>query len=178
MARPGPATAPTSPLPVTTPTVTPDTIVVSAGGTATPATAPSTVSGDTFSLTSAGVTNAVLGSTPTFVKFLGASGVNVTGGSAPAIVSASDGTNSFTARAGYMDVTGGAGADAYNFTAQSDVLSVEDFSAAKGDTLNIASSLQAGMQTLTDGNNTLLVFSNGGLIDLHGVTAAPTIHWT
>jgi hypothetical protein len=120
----------------------------------------------------------VLGSTPTFVQFLGAAGVNVTGGSAPSIVSASDGTNSFTAGAGYMDVTGGAGADAYNFTAQSDVLSVEDFSAAKGDTLNVASSLQAGMQTLTDGNNTLLMFSNGGLIDLHGVTAAPTIHWT
>ena len=44
--------------------------------------------------------------------------------------------------------------------------------------MNVASSLQSGMQTLTDGNNTLLMFSNGGLIDLHGVTAAPTIHWT
>ena len=168
----------TSPLPATAPPVTSDTIVVSAGGTATPVTAPSTVSGDTFSLTSAGVTNAVLGATPTFVQFTGASGANVTGGSAPSIVAASDGANTFTAGSGYMDVTGGAGADAYNFTASSKFLAVEDFSAAKGDALNIASSLQSGMQTLTDGHNTLLAFGNGSLIELHGVTAAPTIHWT
>jgi hypothetical protein len=182
---PAPAGTSSSPLPATTPTppatppaTAPDTIVVTAGNTATPVTGSGTVSGDTFKLTSNGTVNATLGSKPTSVQFLGKAGANVTGGSAAAVVSATGGTNSFTAGSGFMDVTGGGGADAYTFTATSKFMAIEDFSAAKGDTLSIASSLQSGMQTLTDGKNTILAFGNGSAIDLHNVTAAPTVHWT
>lgn len=171
----------TSPLPATTtpsPTVTPDTIKVSAAGVSSVVTAPKTVSGDTFSLTSTGVTNAVLGTTSTVVQFTGTAGVAVTGGSASALVLASAGKNSFTAGAGAMQVTGGSGADTYNFSDKSGFLGVQDFSAAKGDTLNIATSLKSSMQTVTVGSDTLLTFGGSGMIDLHGVTAAPTIHWT
>jgi len=33
------------------------------------------------------------------------------------------------------------------------------------------------MQTVPSGNDTLLLFGNNGMIDLHGVTAPPSIHW-
>jgi Ca2+-binding RTX toxin-like protein len=151
---------------------------MSAVGVTKTVTAPSTVSGNTFSLTTSGATNVTLGSTVSYIKFVGSAGANVTGGSAASVITATAGKNAFTAGTNFMEVTGGKGADAYTFGAKSPFLDVEDFSAAKGDTLNVASSLKQGMYTITDNHNTALVFGTGAVIDLHGVTAAPTIHWT
>jgi hypothetical protein len=157
---------------------TPDTTTLSVAGSTKVVTVPSTVSGDTFSLTASGAVNAKLGSTVSYLKFVGDSGANVTGGSAASVITATAGTNSFKAGTNFMDVTGGSGADAYTFGAKSTFLGIENFSAAQGDTLNVASSLKQGMHTITDNHNTVLAFGNGSAIQLHGVTAAPTIHWT
>jgi dienelactone hydrolase len=169
--------------PVTTPpsndTSGTDASVPDTAQPVTATTTPDTASGNTLPPTSHDVTKGVLGSTPTSLQFSGASGASVTGGPGVSIVSAVDGDNSFTAGSGFFDITGGTGADSYTFGgSQSSFLVVEDFSAAKGDVLNIASSLKAGMQTTEDGHNTLLAFGNGSAIELHGVTTAPAIHWT
>jgi hypothetical protein len=177
-ASPLPAT-PTSPASGSgTPSTTPDTVTVSVVGATKTVTAPSTISGDTFSLTASGAVNATLGSTVTYLKFTGSAGANVTGGSAASVITAAAGTNSFAAGTNFMNVTGGSGADSYNFGAKSTFLGIENFSTAQGDTLNVASSLKQGMHTVTDNHNTVLAFGNGAAIQLHGVTEAPAIHWT
>jgi len=91
------------------------------------------------------------------------------------------GNNKFVAGAGSMDVTGGAGQDAYVFHAGSGSLTVEDFSLAKGDTLTIDKSLQGVLHQASDGmGGTMLAFGSAGqYVDLHGLAALPAsgIHW-
>lgn len=157
----------------------PSVVDVSNAGTVASTTMPGTVSSDTFPLTSHQVTGDVIGSTPTSAQFSGAADASVTSGPGLSVISAADGNNSFTIGSGISEITGGTGADSYTFGgAGSSVLVIQDFSAAKGDTLNVPSSLQADMRTVTAGSDTLLLFGNSGLIDLRGVDAAPTIHWT
>lgn len=177
----GSSTSPvhSTPTPPPVPPVTPDSIALTFGGVTQVATPGSSEGGDTFSLLSGGVIQASLGSTPQMVQFTGSSGAQVTGGSGVAIVSATAGANSFTAGSGPMMVTGGTGADAYTYHAGAGFLGITDFSAAKGDTLNVDSSLKAGMQSMNDGaGGTMLAFGGGSVIDLHGVTTAPVIHWS
>ncbi len=75
----------------------------------------------------------VLGTGASQIAFIGASSVLLAGGASQAIVTADAGNNEFIASTGAMDVTGGAGKDAYVFHANNGLLKIEDFSIAKGD---------------------------------------------
>ena len=106
------------------------------------------------------------------MRFVGPSAVTLTGGSAEATVSADTGNNTFVAGAGSLDVTGGAGKDAYVFHSTSGILTVEDFSLAKGDTLTVDKALQGSLHLGTDGmGGTILTFGTDTRhgVDLHGV---------
>jgi hypothetical protein len=134
-----------------------------------------TVGGDTFVLSSGNATSVTLGTGTSQLTFIGASSAAVTGGSGQATVVADMGNNTFVAGAGSMDVTGGAGKDAYVFHATSGLLTVEDFSTAKGDTLTVDKSLQGSMQQASDGKGgTMLTFGTGHSVDLHGVASLPS----
>jgi hypothetical protein len=134
-----------------------------------------TVGGDTFVLSSGNAASVTLGTGTSQLTFVGASSVTVTGGSGQVTVTADMGNNKFVAGAGSMDVTGGAGKDAYVFHATSGLLTVEDFSTAKGDTLTIDKSLQGSMQQASDGKGgTLITFGTGHSVDLHGVASMPS----
>lgn len=169
-------TVPT-PTPTPTPAPTPLTISVSSGADTQSVTGPnSIIDGDTFLLTGTDV-HVALGATATFVFFTGGTSISLVGGTAGAIVSATAGQNTFDVGSGPMDITGGSGADSYDFHANSLFLAIEDFSAAKGDTLTIDASLLGAMQQRSDGQGgTLLTFgASGGAIDLKQVTTFPTI---
>ena len=89
-------------------------------------------------------------------------------------MTADAGNNKFVAGTGSLDVTGGAGKDAYVFHATSGLLTLEDFSLAKGDTLTVDKSLQGSLHQATDGRGgTMLTFgtdtSHG--VDIHGMAS-------
>jgi hypothetical protein len=74
-------------------------------------------------------------------------------------------------------VTGGSGKDTYVFHAGSGLLTLDDFSLAKGDTLIIDKSLQTSLQQSSDGQGgTFLSFGTGTGhgVDIHGVAAMPS----
>jgi hypothetical protein len=78
-----------------------------------------------------------------------------------------------------LTVAAGGGPDAYVFHSGDGLLTVEDFSTAKGDTLTVDQALQGSMVSASDGaGGTMLTFGSGQGIDLQGVTAVPTIHYT
>ena len=136
-----------------------------------------TVGGDTFVLGSGNAATVTLGTGASQIKFVGPSSVTLTGGAGQATVTADAGNNKFVAGAGSLDVTGGAGKDAYVFHTTSGLLTLEDFSLAKGDTLTIDKSLQGSLHEASDGTGgTMLTFgantSQG--VDLHGVAALPS----
>jgi hypothetical protein len=139
------------------------------------------VGGDSFVLSAGNVVSITLGGGVSKIGFIGAKAVTLASGSGEATVTADVGNNRFIAGAGSLDVTGGAGKDAYVFHAASGVLTVEDFSPAKGDTLTIDTSLQGSLHQTTDGmGGTLLTFGTAGHgIDLHGVAsiASSNIQW-
>lgn len=170
---------PTSPLPaVTVPTPTPVAISVTAAGITqqitTLTTATTTVDGDVFKLTGTGVIAATLGATATTVSFQGSTPVNLTGGAAAATVTASAGVNTFTPGTGALTVTGGSGADAYVFHAGRRLLTINDFSIAKGDTLTVDKSLAASMKEASDHHGgTMITFGTGSSIDIRGMTTVP-----
>lgn len=174
-------TSAASPLPVTaSATSTQPAISVSAADTRLQVTSlPTTntiVDGDLLSVAATGTIQATLGSTPTALTFLGTTPVNLIGGAAAAFVTAAASANMFTPGTGALTVTGGSGADSYVFHAGSGLLTIADFSAAKGDTLSVDQSLAASMQTMADGNGgTMIGFGGGNAIDLHGLSTAPDI---
>ncbi len=89
-------------------------------------------------------------------------------------MTADTGNNKFVAGAGSLDVTGGAGKDAYVFHADGGLLTLEDFSLAKGDTLTIDKSLQGSLHQMSDGRGgTMLTFGTDTThgVDLHGVAS-------
>ena len=136
-----------------------------------------TVGGDTFVLSAGNAAMVTLGTGTSSIKFTGASSVVLTGGVGQATVSADAGSNKFVAGAGSLDVTGGGGSDAYLFHANSGLLTVEDFSAAKGDTLTIDEALQGSMHQRTDGEGgTMLTFGAGAgqAVDIHGLALMPS----
>ena len=120
-----------------------------------------TVGGDTFVLGSGNADTVTLGTGTSQIKFVGPSSVTLTGGSGQATVTADAGNNKFVAGAGSLDVTGGAGKDAYVFHSTSGLLTLEDFSLAKGDTLTIDKSLQGSLHEASDGiGGTMLTFGD------------------
>jgi hypothetical protein len=102
------------------------------------------------------------------------------------VVTSNGGSNTWTAGIGSLEVSGGSGADTYVYrTGVSHTgngrLTVDDFSAAKGDVLDITRSLKKSMTIASDGKGgTLLSFASGGGVDLKGITTNPInlIHWT
>ena len=159
---PNPATAPTSSITAQTanqPAVSVDTSTAQS----------QTVDGATIDLTTPGAATVMLGSTAVTMTFAQMSGINLTGGSANATVTADAGTNTFTAGAGTLTVTGGSGADAYIFHNGDGAMTVNDFSLAKGDTLTIDQSLQGVAQFAPDSQGgTMISFgtTTQGRIDL------------
>jgi uncharacterized protein (TIGR01370 family) len=135
-----------------------------------------TVGGDTFVLSSGNVTAVTLGTGTAQIKFMGASSDTLTGGTGQAVVTADAGSNKFVAGTGSLDVTGGGGKDAYVFHANSGMLSVRDFSLAKGDTLSVDKALQGSLQQTSDGQGgTMLGFGTAGHgVDIHGIATLPS----
>jgi hypothetical protein len=137
-----------------------------------------TVGGDTFVLSSGNAADVTLGTGTSQIKFVGASSITLTGGSGEATVTADAGANIFAAGTGSLDVTGGGGQDAYVFHANSGLLTLEDFSLAKGDTLIVDKSLQGGsLHQASDGTGgTMLTFgaNTGHGVDIHGLAALPS----
>ena len=138
--------------------------------------------GSSFDLTAPGTAQVYLGGTAQSLNFVGMTGIDLTAGSASATVKSDGGTNTFTAGGGTLDVTGGRGADTYIYNAGAARLTVEDFSASKGDVLQVDSSLQGSLVTASDGHGgTMLTFgmASGG-IDLKGVSqmSADKIAWS
>jgi trimeric autotransporter adhesin len=128
--------------------------------------------GATIVLTAPGVAKVTIGATADTLKFIGMSSVSVTAGTAASMIVADGGKNSFTGAAAAIDITGGAGADAYLYHKGNGLMTIEDFSPAKGDTITIDKSLQATMKQSSDGHGgTLLSFGAAGQgIDLRNVT--------
>ena len=134
------------------------------------------VGGDTFVLGNGNAATVTLGTGASQIKFVGPNSVTLTGGAGQATVTADAGKNKFVAGAGSLDVTGGAGKDAYVFHATSGLLTLEDFSLAKGDTLTIDKALQGSLHEASDGvGGTMLTFGTNTSrgVDIHGLTALP-----
>jgi Ca-dependent carbohydrate-binding module xylan-binding len=141
-----------------------------------------TLGGDKIVLSGGNAASVTLGTGTSHMAFIGPSSLLLTGGSGSAIVTADAGTNTFAAGAGSLDVTGGGGKDTYVFHANSGMLTIEDFSAAKGDKLTIDSGLKGSMVQGSDGRGgTLITFGSGAshAIDVHGLAAVATssINW-
>jgi hypothetical protein len=117
-----------------------------------------------------------LGTGASQIKFICASAVTLTGGSGQAVVTADAGSNRFVAGTGSLDVTGGGGKDGYVFHANSGLLTLQDFSLAKGDTLTVDKALQGSLQQTSDGQGgTMLSFGTAGHgVDVHGIATLPT----
>jgi hypothetical protein len=129
--------------------------------------------GGTFVMTAPGVAEVTLGTTADTLKFVGLSSVSLTGGHAASTITVDGGTNTFTGGAGAMTIPGGVGADAYVYHANDGLMTVKDFSLAKGDTLTVDKGLQASMTETSDGHGGVIVgfgtMSHG--VDLAGVTS-------
>ena len=128
-------------------------------------------------LSSGNAAAVTLGTGASRIKFIGASSVTLTGGSGQATVTADAGSNRFVAGTGTLDVTGGGGKDAYVFHANGGLLTIEDFSSAKGDTLTVDKALQGSLQQASDGQGgTMLTFGAGAThgVDIHGMATMPS----
>jgi hypothetical protein len=136
-----------------------------------------TVGSDSFVLSSGNAVSVALGTGSSQLAFIGPSSLRLTGGTGSATVKADTGANTFTAGSGSLKVTGGGGKDTYVFHANSGLLTIEDFSAAKGDKLVIDSAMKASMVQASDyQGGTLITFGSGGAshaIDVHGLVAVP-----
>jgi hypothetical protein len=134
------------------------------------------VGGDVVMLDSGNVGSVTLGSGASQISFIGASAITLTGGSGTSVVASDTGNNTFIAGTGGLDVTGGGGADAYVFHASSGLLTIEDFSLAKGDTLTVDTALQAALVETSDGKGgTMLSFGSAGQgVDIRGITSLPS----
>ena len=140
------------------------------------------VGGDSFVLGSGNADTVTLGTGVSQISFLGASSVSLTGGSGQAVVTADAGTNTFVAGTGSLQVTGGGGSDGYVFHATGGLLTIEDFSLAKGDTLTVDKALEGSLTQASDGNGGVMLSFGTGTgdgIDIHGLAsiAGSSIKW-
>ncbi len=134
-----------------------------------------TLDGSAISLTAPGAATVTVGGTTTMMQFIGMASVHLIGGSAAATITQDVGTGTYTVGTGAMNVTGGTGADNYVFGAGSGSFTISDFSAAKGDVLTIAQSLQGAATIGLDGSGgILLTFGTAaGDIDLKNTASVP-----
>jgi hypothetical protein len=134
------------------------------------------VGDDVVMLDSGNVGSVTLRSGASQISFIGASAIRLIGGSGTSVVTSDTGNNTFTAGTGGLDVTGGGGADAYVFHASSGLLTIEDFSLAKGDTLTVDTALQGALVETSDGKGgTMFSFGSAGQgVDMRGLTSLPS----
>ena len=101
------------------------------------------------------------------LSFINVLNASVTGGSGAATVvfGSGSGTGTITAGSGTLDVTGGAGADIYAVHAGIGLMMVENFSLAKGDTLQVDKALQASLVETPQASGVMLSFGDAA----HGV---------
>jgi beta-glucanase (GH16 family) len=182
---PAPVITPAPPMPTPTPTPStgtstgsPPSIIVTAAGKSTAIsgtmTGKTTVYSDMFVSTAPGVVKATLGATPTSIAFIGMSSIMLTEGRANATVMADGGANMFTGGRGKLTVTGGTGPDSYFYNAGDGLLTIDDFSAAQGDTLTIAKGLRTSLKEVSDHQGgTLLTFHGESGIDIRNVASLP-----
>jgi beta-glucanase (GH16 family) len=114
------------------------------------------------------------------MTFLGSGHASFTAGAGSTVIVGGQGGNDVTFGTGTSQVWGGLGADSYTFHAGDGLQVIETFDAAKGDVLNIDSSLKSALQVSSAGGSTML--SLGGAshgIMLQGVSHFDTaqIHW-
>jgi hypothetical protein len=137
--------------------------------------------GATIDLLAPGVARVVLGPTSTTMKFINMTTVTLIGGMATAAVIADTGSHTFIAGEGALTITGGGGANNYVYHMGSALMTIQDFSAVKGDLLEIDKTLQGLMsQTSDNQGGTMLSFGSAAAgIDVKGVDALPStsIQW-
>ena len=162
--------------------LTPGVTDVTSAGTLTQASSTTGTfkeNGDTIILSKGNIANVTLGSGNDTLTFIGSSAVTLAGGTGASQVFLASGNNTITAGTGSLTVAAGGGADAYVFHSGDGHLTIKDFSTAKGDTLTVDKALQGSMVSASDGaGGTMLTFGSGHTVDLQGVTAVPTIHYT
>lgn len=160
-------------------------VTSSAGGKSTTVSAANTgtivARSDTFALTEPGVAKVTLGLISNTLRFSGLSSVSLTGGRAATTVIDDGGVNTFTAGSADLVVTGGAGSDSYIYHQSNGLMTVNDFSSAKGDTLTVDKALQGTMVLQSDGHGgELFSFGAGNPgVDLVGNTSvtAAQVHF-
>ncbi len=139
---------------------------------------------DTFSLTgSYSTTNGVVhaGSGVDRMTFLGTDTVRVFGGSgtATASVAGGAGSDTFTAGTGVLNVTDAGSKDVFLFHAGDGLLSLSDFSTARGDSLQIDSSLLSSMHETAESGGLMITFgtntTDGIMLDGLSALAASAI---
>jgi parallel beta-helix repeat protein len=129
--------------------------------------------GDTFVLTAPGVASVTAGLIANSLTFSGFSSVSLTGGRAAETIVADGGVNTFSGGYGNINVTGGVGADSYIYHVGDGLMTINDFSSAKGDTLTFDKSLQSALIERSDGHGGEIfgVGKSGQGIDLVGLTS-------
>lgn len=137
--------------------------------------------GARINLMASGFAEVALGTTPTTMKFLNMAAITLAGGAATATIIADNGSHTFISGKGALTITGGAGANNYVYHRGSALMTVQDFSVAKGDILMIDKTLQGLMSQISDNRGgTMLRFGSATAgIDVKGMaTLSPTsIHW-
>src|SRR4051794_21461026 len=137
--------------------------------------------GATINLLAPGVAQVVLGTTSTTMKFINMTAVTLTGGTATAAIIADSGSHTFIAGEGALTITGGGGANNYVYHMGSALMTIQDFSAAKGDILMIDKTLQGSMSLMSDNQGgTMLNFGSAAAgIDVKGMAtlSSTSIHW-
>ena len=137
--------------------------------------------GATINLLAPGVAQVVLGTTSTTMKIINMTAVTLIGGAAAAAIIADSGSHTFIAGQGALTITGGGGANNYVYHRGSALVTIQDFSAAKGDVLEIDETLQRLMSLTSDNQDgTVLSFGSAAAgIHLKGVVALPStsFHW-
>ena len=106
--------------------------------------------GATINVLAPGTAKVALGTTPTTMKFINMAAITLTGGAATATIIADSGSHTFISGKGALTITGGAGADNYVYHADSALMTIQDFSVAKGDILMIDKTLQGSMSQTSD----------------------------
>ncbi len=170
-----------SPLP---PTIIQPTISVTAGGSTSAisgSTPGMTVSAEaTLDVVMPGAAVVAVGASDVGMSFLHMSVVDVFGGAGSANLKADSGINTWVVGSGSMNVTGGAGSDAYLVHVGSGALTISDFSAAKGDLIQADAALKASYSVFTDGTGGTKISFGGiaGDIDLKGITVPPKVSFS
>jgi len=137
--------------------------------------------GATINLLAPGIAEVALGTTPTTMKFINMAAITLTGGAATATIIADSGSHTFISGKGALTITGGAGANNYVYHMGSALMTIQDFSVAKGDILMIDKTLQGSMSQMSDNQGgTMLNFGSAAAgIDVKGMAtlSSTSIHW-